>query len=84
MRRQDVQRVLELQAQGLTPDEIADRLTAENPGYDYFALAADDRQALDEDDSDWADERRAERRGMGEYDFPMYPRNDAGEFIGYM
>jgi len=75
----DIKNILKLSDSGMSPEEIADMFTEEQR-----EAACDAAQAFEDDDSDWAYERRCEARGMGKYDFNDYARNDAGEFINYM
>jgi hypothetical protein len=79
MTADQIKQILNASANGMTPDEIAEMFSdAENEG------RIDALQATEDDDSDYAAERRAEMRGMGRYDFNDYARNDAGEYLNYM
>ena len=79
MTANEIQKILNAAANGMTANEIAEILTyEENQG------RIDGLYALENDDSDYAARKRAEMRGIGKYDFNDYARNDAGEYLNYM
>jgi hypothetical protein len=75
MNASDIKQILALANSGMTNEEILEEMSE---------VHLDGLQASFEDDSDWAYERRCEARGMGQYDFNQYARNDAGEYLNYM
>ena len=79
MTANQINQILTAAADGMTAEEIAAIFAEE-----HREAACDAAQALEDDDSDYAAERRAEMRGMGKYDFNEFARNDAGEYLGFM
>lgn len=79
MTANQIKQIIEASASGMSPEQISKMFAEE-----HREAACDAAQALEDDDSDHAAERRAEMRGMGKYDFNEFARNDAGEYLGFM